>query len=270
MSGKRMKGFHACLISLVWLFSCCMPSQVLAASGPAKPIAEKTASLSTIPLGKGLPVVVNTALSFQSLEDFDEAKGTFEATSDLRLSWFDPRLTYPVSEVLHGYKEYRMSAAEEQMAKIWMPTVRYVNRVGEPSMSERRLRIYPNGRVETIARTTAVYKTPVDVSRFPFDQQFLQIELQVKEDTVETVDLDYLSNDLLFSRPGKRVELTGWELGLVNLKRELIAGWNGDRYAKVIAGLSVSRNASSTLATIFIPLFASLLIPFFVYGLLVV
>jgi uncharacterized Tic20 family protein len=124
------------------------------------------------------------------------------------------------------------------------------------------LRIYPNGRVELITRTTAVFKTQVDVARFPFDQQTLQVELQVKEDTVETVDLDYLSEDLQFSRPGKRVELTGWGLGLVNLKRELIAGWNGDRYAKVIAGLNLRRDASSTLATIFIPLFASLLIPF--------
>jgi hypothetical protein len=265
VSGVRLMGFHAYMASLAFVFSCCLPSHVLAGPSSAKPAVEKiekASSLLSIPLGKGLPVVVNTALSFQALEEFDEAKGTFEATSDLRLSWVDPRLTYPASEVLHGYKEYRMSAAEEQLVKIWTPSIGFVNRLGEPSMTERRLRIYPNGRVETIARTKAVYKTHVDVARFPFDQQKLQIELQVKEDTVETVDLDYLSDDLLFSRPGKRVELAGWELGLVNLKREMIAGWNGDRYAKVIAGLNVRRDASTTIATIFIPLFASLLIPF--------
>ena len=260
-----MRGFHVGLTCLALVWSCWMSSHVLASPVSSKPSAEKVekpSPLLSIPLGKGLPVVVNTALSFQALDNFDEAKGTFEATSDLRLSWVDPRLSYPASEVLHGYKEYRMSAAEEQLVKIWTPAIGFVNRLGEPSMTERRLRLYPNGRVETIARTTAVYKTKVDVTRFPFDIQKLQIELQVKEDTVETVELDYLSDDLLFSRPGKRVELTGWELGLVNLKREMIAGWNGDRYAKVIAGLNVRRDATTTIATIFIPLFASLLIPF--------
>jgi uncharacterized Tic20 family protein len=260
-----MSRFHSLLACFAFVASGFMLGPVAAATGADKtatPDVEKAAALRTIPLGKGMPVVVNTGLSFQALEGFDEAKGSFEATTDLRLSWVDLRLRYPASEVLHGYKEYRMSAAEQQLSKIWTPTVAFVNRLGEPSMSERRLRIYPDGRVETITRTTAVFKTQVDVTRFPFDQQTLQVELQVKEDTVETVDLDYLSDDLLFSRPGKRVDLTGWELGLVNLKRELIAGWNGDRYAKVIAGLNVRRDASSTLATIFIPLFASLLIPF--------
>jgi uncharacterized Tic20 family protein len=260
-----MSRIHSLLASFALVASCLMPGPVAAATVTEKTASaqlEKAAPLRSIPLGKGMPVVVNTGLSFQALESFDEAKGSFEATTDLRLSWFDLRLGYPASEVLHGYKEYRMSAAEAQLSKIWTPTVAFVNRLGEPSMSERRLRIYPNGRVELITRTTAVFKTQVDVARFPFDQQTLQVELQVKEDTVETVDLDYLSEDLQFSRPGKRVELTGWGLGLVNLKRELIAGWNGDRYAKVIAGLNLRRDASSTLATIFIPLFASLLIPF--------
>lgn len=220
------------------------------------------ATAMTIPTGKGLPVVVRSALFFNHIEAFDDNKNTFEATTDLRLSWIDLRLRYPEAEGLHGYKEYRVSAAEEQIAKIWTPRVRYVNRIGEPTFSERRLRIYPDGRVETIARTTATYKTPVDVARFPFDHQSLRVELAVQEDTIEAVDLDFSSADVEFSRVAKSVEIGGWTPGLVNLKRELIKGWNGDRYAKVIAALDVEREARSTIATIFIPLFASLLIPF--------
>ena len=153
-------------------------------------------------------------------------------------------------------------AAEAELAKMWTPRIRLVNRVGEPTFSERRLRIFPDGRVETIARTTATYKVPVDLSRFPFDHQSLLIELVVQEDTIETVDLDFSSEDVAFSRVASSVEMDGWMPGLVNLKRELVAGWNGDRYARVLAALDVRRVASSTIATIFIPLFASLLIPF--------
>lgn len=232
--------------------------------GPAMAAAPGPAAtgLSSIPTGKGLPVTVRTALFFNHIESFDENKSTFEATTDLRMSWTDLRLKYPAEEGLNGYKEYRISAAEVELAKIWSPRIRYINRVGEPSLTERRLRIFPDGRVETITRTTAVYKTPVNVSRFPFDHQSLDIEIAVHEDTVETVDLNFTHEDVNFSRVAKSVEIDGWNAHLVNLRRDLIKGWNGDRYAKLIVSLDVERMAGSTVPTIFVPLFASLLIPF--------
>ncbi|CAA6603047.1 Glycine receptor, alpha 4 subunit [Rhodospirillaceae bacterium LM-1] len=216
----------------------------------------------SIPHGNGLPVVVRPALFFNHLESFDENAGTFEATVDLRLTWIDPRLRYPAKEALRGYKEYRVSAAEREIAKIWTPTIRHVNRVGDPTFSERRLRIFPNGMVEIIDRITATYKTPVETSRFPFDRQSLEIVMVVQEDTVETVDMNFTSDDVGFSRISKKAELDGWSTGLVSLKRELVNGWNGDRYAKIVASLAVNRMLGNSIATIFIPLFASLLIPF--------
>lgn len=242
-----------------------MLAALLSISPAAASTAEKPADaapLVSVPTGKGLPVVVRVALFFNQIQAFNDNQNTFEATTDLRLSWFDLRLRYPAEEGLNGYKEYRVSAAEAELAKMWTPRIRLVNRVGEPTFSERRLRIFPDGRVETIARTTATYKVPVDLSRFPFDHQSLLIELVVQEDTIETVDLDFSSEDVAFSRVASSVEMDGWTPGLVNLKRELVAGWNGDRYARVLAALDVRRVASSTIATIFIPLFASLLIPF--------
>ncbi len=229
----------------------------------ASPAQDDAASrVVSIPHGNGLPVVVRPALFFNHLESFDDNAGTFEATVDLRLTWIDSRLRYPAKEALRGYKEYRVSAAEKEIAKIWTPTIRHVNRVGDPSFSERRLRIFPNGMVEVIDRITATYKTPVETSRFPFDRQNLEIVMVVQEDTVETVDMNFTSDDVGFSRISKNAELDGWSTGLVGLKRELVNGWNGDRYAKIVASLTVSRVATSSIATIFIPLFASLLIPF--------
>ena len=224
--------------------------------------AEDTPPAVSIPTGKGLPVQVRAALLFNSFESFDDNKGRFVATTDLRLTWFDPRLRFPANESLHGYKEYRVSAAEEQIAKIWTPRIRYLNRVGEPSFTERRLRIFPDGKVETIARTTAEYKASVDVARFPFDRQSLAVEVATHEDTVESVDLDFSNADVEFSRVAQSAELEGWTLGLVNLRREALSGWNGDRYAKIVMAVAVERLSGSTIATIFIPLFASLLIPF--------
>ncbi len=223
------------------------------------PLARSTLD---IPTGKGLPVVVRTGLAFVGIDSFDENNGSFVATTDWRMTWEDPRLCYPAAEGLHGYKEYRASAAKAEIARIWTPLIRFPNQIGEPTFSEQRLKIFPNGRVEVITRTTAAYKTLVDVSRFPFDHQALKIELLVKEDVVESVDLDFSHEDVGFSRVAKKAELDGWTLGLIDLRRDLESGSDGDRYAKVTASLKVQRDPVSTVATIFIPLFASLLIPF--------
>lgn len=235
---------------------------VLLLTAPAASRAED-AQAPSIPLDKGLPVVVRAGVQFIKLDAFSDNEGTFTATTDLRLIWADPRLKYPASEGLHGYKEFLASAAERKIPELWTPSIRYVNREGDPTYSVRRLRIYPDGTVEIITRTTATYKTPVDIAKFPFDRQKLEVQIAVEEDVITTVDLDFLSTDVDFSKAAASAELSGWELGFVNLKRGVIRGWNGDRYATFTAALEINRLAGGTIATIFIPLFASLLIPFF-------
>lgn len=233
-----------------------------APAAPPQPAPAAASAAPELPRGKGLPVVVRAALFFASLDGFDDGKGSFEATTDLRLSWHDGSLRFPATTVSRGYKEYRGAAAETELARIWTPPVRMANRVGEPSLSERRLRVFPDGRVEVLARTTAIYKVAVDVAKFPFDHQSLKVEIQVREETLDAVDLDFSVEDVEFSKVADKAELGGWTLGLVNLNREKIKGWDGENYAKVSASLDVQRLAAGAFATVFIPLFASLLIPF--------
>lgn len=246
----------ATLVLMTVLFS--LPIPLLA----EEPAGATESTLLTIPRGKGLPVIVRAGLAFVQVKGFDDINGTFEVMTDLRLTWTDNRLRYPASEGLNGQKEYRGAAAEAELAKIWTPNIQFVNRQGDPSASERRLRVFPNGQVETMTRTTAVFKAEVDVTRFPFDRQGLAVKIAVRESTVDEVTLDFSSEDVEFSRVAKNVEMEGWELGLVSLKRAPVAGWNGDRYASVEIVLGAQRLSFSTFATIFVPLFASLLIPF--------
>ena len=263
MSRLTIRGLSRYLVAfIIVVLSQFLIASTIEAKEFTAPAPSTDAPLPSIPTWKGLPVVIHAAVFFNHIDSFDYNKGIFEATTDVRMSWYDPRLSYPVSEGLNGHKEYRASAAETEIAKIWTPQIRVVNRVGEPSFSERRLRLFPDGKVEIIARTTAEYKTPIDMTHFPFDHQHLEIELAVREDTIETVDLDFSQEDVKFSRAAKTAEISGWNIGIVNLERLLVSGWNGDRYAKVVASLNVQRVAGSTVATIFIPLFASLLIPF--------
>ncbi|NGZ07427.1 MAG: hypothetical protein G8237_13840 [Magnetococcales bacterium] len=257
-------GIRSVFLHWIALFLCVvtliLPARnTLAAEPGATTDPEAKASM---PADKGLPVNVRVGLMFVHIESFDDNKETFEATTDLRLSWEDPRLRFPAKEALHGYKEFRLSKADAQAANMWIPNIRFVNRKGESSLTERLIRIFPDGRIVQILRTTATYQTPVDVSKFPFDHQVLAVEVAVAEETIETVDFDFSHEDVSFSRAGPDAKIDGWNLGLVNLRRGLLHGWNGDRMAQVTASLEVQRQASSTISIVFIPLFASLLIPF--------
>lgn len=215
----------------------------------------------TIPMGKGLPVIVRTAFFFLELRTFDDTKGEFEVTTDMRLRWNDSRLQYPIAEAPRGYKEYRGAAAEHVLEQVWTPHIEPTNLLEANENVGRRVRVFANGDIETIERKTASYTSHVDAQRFPFDRQFLKIDLIVREDTTDSVLLDYEKEDVEFSRVSPTAELPGWEPGLVNLKRDTVAGWNGDRYSQISASLFVDRVAATGIAPIFIPLIASLLIP---------
>lgn len=230
-------------------------SASLANSAPLEPDA------ATIPMGRGLPVVVRVAFFFLELKELDDTKGEFEAITDMRLHWSDLRLAYPLQESPRGYKEYRGTAAEKLLETIWAPHVEPTNRLQVDDGVGRRVRIFPNGDVETIERRSGRYKIKIDAQRFPFDRQFLRLDYIVREDTTDAVILDYENDDVEWSRTAKDAQLEGWNLGLVDLSRGVVPGWNGDRYSRVSASLFVDRVATTGVAPIFIPLIASLLIP---------
>lgn len=217
--------------------------------------------LTSIPVGKGLPIRVNVAVFFLELTAFDDTKGEFEATTDLRLRWADARLAFPASEKLRGYKELIGKAAEERLTQIWSPTVDVQNRIESGSYVGRRLRIFSDGRVESITRTSGRYKSPVRLESFPFDRQKLALRTIVREANVDQVLLTFDKDDVEFSRVSPDAKLEDWKLGLVNLRASSVAGWNGDRYATTRATLVITRHATSSVAPVFIPLLASLLIP---------
>ncbi|MBI2388809.1 MAG: hypothetical protein HYV09_04250 [Deltaproteobacteria bacterium] len=230
-----------------------------AASASALPPGAEPAL--SIPTGKGLPVSVNVAVFFLELKAFDDTKGEFDCTTDVRYRWTDLRLKFEKREAYRGYKEWRGNEAEDELAKIWKPNIDVTNRLESSSYVGHRLRIFPSGDVELITRMTAKYKVAVNAERFPFDRQYLVLDFLVREETTDEVVLRFNNEDVQWSRVSKNASLDGWDPGLVDLDADVVQGWNGDRYAKLTASLFVDRLATTGLAPIFIPLVASLLIP---------
>jgi Neurotransmitter-gated ion-channel ligand binding domain len=218
-------------------------------------------ALSSLPIGKGLPVVVWMGLRYVEVASINETEAAYTATVDLRLRWQDLRLEYPPESAPQGFLEFRDQAAAQKMAEIWTPAIALWNLVGEPSQQMHALRIFSDGRVEMIVRTAGTFKTPFDVQRFPFDRQRLQVEVVSRRESIERLSLEFEQEDLDFSRPPESDELPNWVPGVVSLERDAINGWYGEYLARVTVSFAVQRRAGASLALIFIPLIASLLIP---------
>jgi hypothetical protein len=218
------------------------------------------ADLTTVPLGQGLPVVVRVGVYFATVDQLDESEETFHGTIDLRLRWKDARLRYPAETTPKGFQDLRGESAERRLAQIWSPQIATAN-LREESHRAESLRIYPDGRVELMRRTIGTFAMPFDVERFPFDQQKLLVELVSRRDSQEAVTLDFRQEDVDFSRASPEVKLAGWQAGLVELERDPEPGWYGEKHSRLKVALRLQRRMGTSIAPIFIPLLASLLIP---------
>jgi hypothetical protein len=221
----------------------------------------QAAAQTSLPMDKGLPVLVKAAIAFVDIAEFDENTGNFKATIDIRMRWEDLRLRRPTDESRDPPKIYRGQEALEAASRMWTPEGQIANQVGEPSYSNLGLRIFPDGKVELMRRVTGEFTTDYDVGNFPFGTQELQIRLAMRSQTANAVALEFEQDDLDFSRPAATARLGGWDLRFVNLRVEPLPGWYGASHAMVVASLEIVRQPGPIIATIFIPLLASLLIP---------
>jgi hypothetical protein len=214
-----------------------------------------------LPVEQGWPIKVQIGVGFADLIAFKESTGIFTATVDVRLRWQDLRLRRPAEEATDPPKIYRGPDAQAQLAKIWVPAAELVNQRSRETYSAIGLRIYPDGTVELTRRVRAEFATAVNVERFPFDRQKLRLDVAIRDQSAEMVALRFDQDDLDFSRAAASVNLDGWDIQSVALRSGPLAGWYGTTHAQVVASLEIARQPAMVAATIFIPLFASLLIP---------
>ena len=110
-----------------------------------------------------------------SLNGFDAQRKTFDADIYVALEWRDSRLANPAQGAEPDF--YADNAAELKLREIWWPQLELVN-TGMPSITNRSLTIYPDGRVQYVMGITASFRSDLDLRRFPFDRQVLEVRIQ--------------------------------------------------------------------------------------------
>ena len=214
-----------------------------------------------LPRADGLPALVQTGIAFIELLGLDENGGTFDAVVDLRLRWTDSRLAKEGQLPNAPADTYREEAANAQLEKMWVPNVVLANQVGEAGKVIYGLRISNDGRVELLRRITAKFSTEIEVSRFPFDRQKLSVAAAVQGNTITEVALRFDQSDIDFSRPNAAATIPGWTTGLVDIVNKPVSGWYNTIESRIVGSLDIQRQPGLVVASIFIPLIASLLIP---------
>jgi hypothetical protein len=245
------------MLRTAWMLLLALTASVTCAAQQTNPTDDAT----SMPTALGFPISVRASVMYLDLIAVDENAGRFDATIDVRLRWRDPRLAFPAARAPRGFEEHWGDAARGKLEQIWRPSVEIGNLTGEPTFAEHGLRIFTDGQVEWMRRYTAQFASAFDGAKFPFDRQHLDVELVVRHEPIEVVALDFTQGELDASQPTKGLRVEPWTIGVVELRRAPLDGWYRQRHARLVASLAIERQPGHALAVLFVPLFASLLIP---------
>ena len=163
-------------ISCLGLFSFCLGAAAVA----------QESQLAGLPPGDR-PLEVQIGFNLVNITDVGEKEETLDFDGAIYLNWHDPRLAYapedygmPADWANDGYSRvparvYQGDYAVKEIFAGWRPHVLIPNGIGNRAVSDMGISIWPDGRVEYSEKFFARVETPMDLRRFPFDTQQLEI-----------------------------------------------------------------------------------------------
>ncbi len=143
-------------------------------------------ALSGPPPGDG-PLEVLIGFNLVNITDVGEKEETLDFEGAVYLEWMDPRLAYepsefgmPVDWQPGDYSRaptqiYQGDFAVKEIFEGWRPHVVVPNGIGNRVTTNMAVGIWPDGRVAYTETFYVKAETPMDLRRFPFDRQKLEV-----------------------------------------------------------------------------------------------
>ena len=125
------------------------------------------------------PTEVNIGTYLLGLSEVSEPADPFPTVDVevfLNLAWQDPRLAFGDADT--PPLVFQEEEAREKLSEIWSPDVEIQNEVEQRQTESVELTILPDGTVDYEERFGATLNAELDLHRFPFDRQALDMELQ--------------------------------------------------------------------------------------------
>ncbi|MBV8726457.1 MAG: hypothetical protein JO233_01620 [Candidatus Eremiobacteraeota bacterium] len=189
------------------------------------------------------PVVVHVGLLIRNLTAIDEVKENWQLTGLLIAKWTDRRLRYPSA---------RGELYRDLPDATWKPSFEIVNEVTPTNFRFVDLYAKPDGTVVFTQTFNAILSTNLDLRRFPFDFQVLQLVVQARGDELDRTILRSDSKDSPLPKRGY-AGLAQWVPLSLTEQLGTVAG-SASRANDVQFLLKVRRNPKSYVWKFIVPL----------------
>jgi hypothetical protein len=167
------------LSSLIFAVCCVSAAQATPAAGTATAPPGVTSWQAMLPPTSPSPVVVTAEFHLLDLENIDDDQESFEFSGILTLVWrdhrqiFDPAIAGVTETMLHGGFQFN------ELAPAWYPQVILANVADQQGVQGVLQRGFPDGTVKLIQTVNATARSVLDLQRYPFDSQRLEIIFQL-------------------------------------------------------------------------------------------
>jgi hypothetical protein len=140
------------------------------------------------PPNGGRPVVVYANFVLNDINDIDDEADSLQFSGVLTLEWVDPREAFDPAVAGVDEKIYQGEYQFNEIATGWYPQIFLVNESGYYETSAVILRIKPDGSSTLTQTINATAEVRLNMRKFPFDKQRLNLIFQV---------LGYDNNEIL-------------------------------------------------------------------------
>ncbi len=224
----------------------------LAVARVATPAAAGDAPRFVTPPDPHGPTLVDLGLFIVDITHIDEVDNTFRIQGSLDLVWCDPRLAFDPEAAGTDTMEFLEGDAVREIGRIWWPDLDFVNQTEPRRVENETLVIRADGTVDYQELFVAALKSPFDLTRFPFDRQQLEIEIESFSWTADALRFHEETDKIGFS---DRFEMPEWRVltveSSVATRREV-----RDRapFSEFALGIEVARKPGYYLWKLVLPL----------------
>ena len=199
------------------------------------------------------PVPVEIDFSLLDVTAVNGADESFTAKLYFEMRWKDPRQAF-VPAAAATRMIYTGAALDEQLNRMWWPGVSVQNETAAPEVSDQVLTIDADGTVRYEARISGAFQSAMDLRRFPFDTQTLQVRLDSflwQSNEMIVVPMKKTDGSRYF---GEGLSVRDWTI--VDTRAEIADKKSvlGETTSQFIATLVVRRNPWFTMWSVVFPL----------------
>lgn len=222
--------------------------------------------LQGIPPSDG-PLEVFFGFNLVNITDVNEKEETIDFDGQIMLSWMDSRLAYHPQDygtddwVPGDYSKaprqvYMTNFAVNEVFPGWWPSISLLNGVGNREVSSPAIGVYPDGRVVYTDSFFAKAETPMDLRRFPFDQQSLEVFFHAM--VYSRDELLLVPSDKLTRTWDQNMGLADWSrIGIETTERPvdlLVADGTRFQKSEIVVSIKLARKPTHFLLSILFPM----------------